>query len=484
MFGGKLFLRLVEISNPHFFFDIPGSVKLGYGAMIGTKIVHSYYPSAWIATVVGVFLLSPYLGGCSVFSQSKTDAKPNSAGAKPKETKPAVEVAIAKTGLLQEPLDYIGKTEPLREVSLRSQIEGRLLKLNVNIGDPVRQGQILAQLDDTLLLTAVTQEQAELAALESEVAQVKAQVGNAEAKAEQARLELQQAKVDAGRMESLWKAGAISKQQAELAQTAAATAEQNLQATIKQIGTEQQRVAAAEKRVNAQKAVVVQNQERQSYALLASPINGVVLARVTEPGNLISPGNEVLKLGDFSSVKVLVSVSELEIGNLQIGQSVTVRLDAFANNPFPGKIAHISPAANSQALKVPIEITISNSNRRIGSGLLARVSFSSATPPRVLIPETALAGGGAEGSREQGARGKEQGGEEKGSNSESKSGTVFVVTGKGSEAKVTARFVQLGDRNNNKVEIRSGLQPGEKFVARTSGALKNGDTVRLSIISE
>lgn len=452
--------------------------------MIGTKIVHSHYPSAWVATIVGIFLISPYLGGCSVFSQSKTDAQSNSTGEKPKETKPSVEVAIAKTGLLQEPLEYIGKTEPIREVSLRAQIEGRLLKLNVDIGDPVRQGQILAQLDDTLLLTAVTQEKAELAALESEVAQVKAQVGNAQAKAEQARLEVEQAKVDAGRMESLWKAGAISKQQAELAQTAAATAQQNLQATIKQIGTEQQRVAAAQKRVNAQKAVVAQNQERQSYALLSSPINGVVLARVTEPGNIISPGNEVLKLGDFSNVKVLVSVSELEIGNLQIGQSVIVRLDAFANNTFPGKIARISPVANSQALKVPIEITIPNTNGRIGSGLLARVSFTSVTSAQVLIPETALAGEGDEGSREQGARSKEKGGEEKGSNSKSKSGTVFVVTGKGSEAKVSARFVQLGDRNNNKVEIKSGLQPGEKFVARSSVTLKDGDTVRLSILSE
>lgn len=452
--------------------------------MIGTKIVHSHYPSAWVATVVGVFLISPYLSGCNVFSQTKTDDRPNSAASKSKQTKPAVEVAIAKTGLLQEPLDYIGKTQPLREVSLRSQIEGRLLKLNVDIGDPVRQGQILAQVDDTLLVTAVTEEKAELAALESEIAQAKAQVGNAEAKAEQARLEVQQAQVDAVRMESLWRAGAISKQQAELAQTAAATAQQNLQATIKQIGTEQQRVAAAEKRVNAQKAVVAQNQERQSYTLLASPINGVVLARVTEPGNLISPGSEVLKLGDFSSVKVLVPVSELEIGNLQIGQSVTVRLDAFPNNSFPGKIARISPAANSQALKVPIEITIPNSNGRIGSGLLARVSFSEATPPRVLIPDTALAGGGEEESRKQGARSKKQGGEEKGSNSQSKSGSIFVVTGKGSEAKVTARFVQLGDRNNNKVEIRSGLQPGEKFVARSSATLKDGDTVRLSILSE
>ncbi|HBK63061.1 MAG TPA: efflux transporter periplasmic adaptor subunit, partial [Cyanobacteria bacterium UBA11166] len=117
---------------------------MGYDSLIGTKIVHSYYPSAWVATIISVFLLSPYLSGCNVFSQTKTEGKPESPGAKGKDTKPAVEVAIAKTGLLQEPLEYTGKTEPVKEVSLRAQIEGRLLKLNVDIGDAVKQGQILA----------------------------------------------------------------------------------------------------------------------------------------------------------------------------------------------------------------------------------------------------------------------------------------------------------------------------------------------------
>ncbi|MBE9130255.1 efflux transporter periplasmic adaptor subunit, partial [Coleofasciculus sp. LEGE 07081] len=62
--------------------------------------------------------------------------------------------------------------------------------------------------------------------------------------------------------------------------------------------------------------------------------------------------------------------------------------------------------------------------------------------------------------------------------------TVFVLSKDGAETKVKARSVQIGDRANGKVEILSGLQPGERYVAQSDASLKDGDTVRLSIISE
>ncbi|MFW5666229.1 MAG: HlyD family secretion protein, partial [Coleofasciculus sp.] len=242
--------------------------------------------------VLWIILLVPSISGCNLVPKTEAGAQPKPPGAEEK-TSTAVDVAIAETGWVLEPIEYTGRTQPLRDISLRSQIEGRVLNLNVDIGDPVKPGQILAQVDDALLQTAVTEAQAELAALNSEVARADTQVGNAQARAEQARLELQQAKVDATRLQNLAQEGAISRQEAELAQTAAATAQQNLQATLKQIRTEQQAVAAAQERVKAQQAILAENKQRQSYSLLASPINGVVLERVTESGNLVTPGSEL-----------------------------------------------------------------------------------------------------------------------------------------------------------------------------------------------
>jgi multidrug efflux pump subunit AcrA (membrane-fusion protein) len=437
--------------------------------------------------LIWVCLPLPFVTGCGLLPKNQAGAQSTPPGP-PGGGSIAVDVAIAKTGVIREPTVYTGTTRPVREVSLRAQVEGRLLNLNVDTGDLVKQGQILAQVDDSLLVTALSQAQAELAALQAEVARAQTQVQNARAQAEQARAELQQAQVDAARRETLGRQGAISKQEAELAQTAARTAQQTVQAATAQISTEQQAVAAAQRRVEAQRAAVAQAKERQSYALLAAPINGVVLEK-SEPGNLIQPGGEVLKLGDFSQVKVVVnSVPDSERSNIRAGQSVQVKLDAFPNESFSGRVIRILPVANS--IQFTVEITIPNSNGQIGSNLFARVSFEETKAPRVVVPQTALQEAGERGSRgagEQGSRGaREQGSNPKSQTSNPKSieGTVFVVTGSGSQAKVQARRVQVGDRADSKVEIISGLKPGERFVARSGKPLKDGEPVRLSVISE
>ncbi|NER19959.1 MAG: efflux RND transporter periplasmic adaptor subunit [Symploca sp. SIO1C2] len=414
----------------------------------------------------------PYLTGCEFFAENGAGAQPRTPGSPKKGGSINVDVAIAKTETIQEPREYPGTTKPFREVSLRSQIEGRLLKLNADVGDTVRQGQILAQIDDALLLTAVNEAQAELAALESEVAQAQNQVSNAKARKRQAQLEFEQAQIDAARFKTLQEAGAISQQEAELAQTAAATAQQNVVAATEQISTEEKAVTAAQGRIQAQQAVVAQNRERQSYALLAAPMNGIVLEKETE-GNLITAGGEVLRLGDFSRVKVNIPVSDLELANIKVGQSVSVRLDAFAGKSVAGQVTRIFPEADSEQLKVLVEVTIPNSNGRIGSELFARVSFAPTTSLRVVIPEIALQG--REGNA---GKGKPGDGEE------SSEGRVFVVTNEGDKTQVKVRSVRLGTRANGNVEVISGLQPGERFVIRSSKPLKDGDTVSVSAISE
>lgn len=433
---------------------------------------------------LGTLLPIAAISGCGIAGKVEAETQsgpPQSQQAQQRPTK--VDAAVARTGVLQEPTQYIGTTRPVREISLRSQVEGRLLELSVNIGDRVERGEILAILDDSLLLTDVTEAEAEVAARESEVARAKTQVSNAKAKAQQAKVELQQAKTNSARRQYLQREGAISKQDAELAQTAALSAEQTLRAAEEQIRTEQQAVAAAQGRVRVQQAIVAQAKERQSYARLLSPINGVVLERVTEPGNLVQPGGEVLKLGDFSRVKVVFPVSELELSNIRIGQLVQVRLDAFANENFSGAVSSISPAADPTARQVPVEITIANSNDNIGSGLLARVSFSQLSTPKVIVPQTALSRAGGQRGRGAGEQGSGGAGGQ-GSRGDSTLSTLFVVKGEGKEVKVEARQVQVGSSANSKVEILSGLNQGERYVVKSSKPLKDGDTVLLSILSE
>ncbi len=253
-----------------------------------------------------VFGLALLTAGCG--SSLKESAEAQSRKPKGENKEIAVDVAIARTHILSPPPEYIGNTAPFRIVSVRSQVEGRLISLNLDIGDTVQQGKIISQLDDTLLLAALKQAEAQLATTESELARAKTQVNNARAQVERTRLELVQAKADSHRLTQLYKEGAIAEQNAQQAQTKARTAAQALRAAMAQVSTEKQAVAAAQGRVFAQKAAVSAAQERRSYARLVSPITGVVTEKVTEPGNLLQPGSEVLKVADFSRVKVVAQV--------------------------------------------------------------------------------------------------------------------------------------------------------------------------------
>ncbi|ARV61365.1 efflux transporter periplasmic adaptor subunit [Nostocales cyanobacterium HT-58-2] len=436
---------------------------------------------SFIASVLGIGLLTV---GCGSLPKESAEAQSQSPGRQqPKGSAVPVDASIARTGVLRQDPEYTGTTTPFRTVSVRSQVEGRLLALNVDVGDALKQGQIIAQIDDALLRTAQNQAEAELAALKSEVAREKARISNARAEVERTRAELVQAQADAQRQQKLVKEGAIAQQAAEQARTESLTAAQTLRAAQEQVRTEQQALAAAQGRVVAQQAVVAEAKERRSYARLKSPITGAVLEKVTEPGNLLQPGNEVLRIGDFNRVKVVVQLSELELGKVRLGQSVKVRLDAFPNQTYTGQVTRISPAADTTARLIPVEVVIPNSDDKIGSGLLARVNFETQTQERVLIPEIAL----QERDREAG-RTKEDKGAISSSSPQSslskRQGTVFVVMEAGGKATVTARPVTLGERADGNVEVLSGLQPGERFVARSGRPLKDGVAVKLSILSE
>lgn len=412
--------------------------------------------------IVGA-LVATSLSGCKILSSSRAQAQSDEASSSTEVPIPAVETAIAKTSSIDAPLEYSGTTEPIREVSIRPQIEGRLLDLSVNVGDVVNQGDVIGRVDEQLLTTEVNEAVANLAALRAEVAQAQTEVSNAEVLVEQARLELQQAESDAVRLRSLWQEGVVSEQSYELAETRRQTLGQAVQSAQERVAAQQQAVLAAQGRVAAQEAAVQQAEERRSYSLLTSSITGTVLDRVIEPGNLVQPGEGIITLGDFSAVKVVVELSELEFAQVQVGQPVQVRFDAFPNEQFQGTVARISLQADTRARLLPVEVIVPNraGSQLVGSGLLARVNFTPRAEGRVVVPQSAL----------------EVGGEENPS-------SIFVAAGTDEEPRVEQRTVQVGRQINGQVEILSGLEPGEAFVAKSSQPLTDGQTVKMSILSE
>jgi HlyD family secretion protein len=509
----------------------------------------------WAGLVLGLNL---GLASCNRTTPNAANSPEGRGGPTP------VDVAIARTGFLTESQVYMGTTRPQQEVILRSQVEGRLLDLNVDVGDRVVRGQRLASLDDAILRAAVLEAEAEQAARQAEISQAQTQVNRARAEVEQARLTLQQKRADAARLTRLNRSGAISLQEAEQARTEANTAAQALAATQSQVRDAQQAVTAAQGRLRAQVALVAQARERLSYGIVTSPLSGVVLERLTETGNLLQPGGQLLSLGDLSQMKVVVDLAEVALARVRVGQMATVRLDALPDQTFTGRVRRISPLASNTARLVPVEISLANPRGQIGSGMLARVEFQSPSSSTVVIPLAALNGGATGESRGGGRPGGERrsgnrrsGGNRDGDNRSAESptpaesptqrpqadsspsaspsaeesrpdtrqpradrpdsresgeerprgrrrprgerpdrsetsaspedasqSTVFVVTGSRRRFKVEARPVRLGRQGNGRVEIRSGLLPGERYVVRAGRPLRDGAPVRLSILSE
>lgn len=373
-----------------------------------------------------------------------------------------VDVVTAAPESLGTTQEYIGTTQPTTELSLRSQVAGTLTSLAVEVGDQVTKGQVIGQIDDRLLLSVVQQEQSELASLESELTKTKIEVKNAEIKVQEASVRLKQAENDRVRYQNLAQQGLISQQEAESFATAAEVAQKAVLLAEEAVKVAQQDVTSAIGRVAAQKSVIAESRQRQAYTQLIAETTGIVTQKVSEPGNLVQEGEEILKIGTFDPIQVVVLVSELDLDHVGVGQTVAVKLDAFPESNFVGRVKRIAPVANVATRQIPIEIVIANSQTKIKGGLLTRVSFKASDTPQIAIPETAII-------------------QQEGKN------YVFVLAETNTQQRkaiVTKRQIQLGDRAKQKVAILQGLQSGEQIVLRSSQPLNDGETVGLSILSE
>ncbi|HSA54392.1 MAG TPA: efflux RND transporter periplasmic adaptor subunit [Gemmatimonadaceae bacterium] len=279
------------------------------------------------------------------------EAEPGAAEAAPLAavTLTPSDVAVARTLELTGGVAISGPLEPAQTVELKTQINGRVRQVHVDRGSRVRRGQVLVELEGEGIGGQTESARAAVASAEADLALAAQRLASSR---------------------RLHEAGGISDidlRSAEAAHNAA-----------------QARLAAA-------RAQLVNAAEREAYATIRSPIDGVVSAREVEAGEAVSDGNALLTVVDTRTLELQAQVDVDAAMNVRPGLPVVFSLDALPRESFQGRVARVDPRADPATRQVGIAAQLPNANGRIVAGQFARGRVLTGRPQSVTaIPMSAV----------------------------------------------------------------------------------------------
>jgi len=260
-----------------------------------------------------------------------------------------------------------GKIEPITKVEVKSKASGIVKKLLVDYGEPVKQGQVLAELDKEEILAQVNQQKASLEA--------------AEAASRAADADLQRAKVDAEgpdvpmlkrayeRAQTMARDGVVSASALDEAQKNYELAVNKQQLGKANVITALAKLRQAQAQVSQARAQLAQKEQEFRNSTIVSPIDGVVLSRDVEVGDAVSSilvlgssATLVMTLGDTRQVYVKGKVDESDIGKVYLGQPARIKVESYKDRTFSGKVTKISPMGVEKDNVTTFEVRVSINN--------------------------------------------------------------------------------------------------------------------------
>lgn len=322
---------------------------------------------------------------------------------------------------------YSANIQPYQQVDLAFQSNGYIVSIkqvrdadghirNIDQGDAVSQGTVLA---------VVQKDQ-----YQQKLDQAKASLAKAQAEHERAKLSLD-------RITVLYKAGAAT------------------QPDFDDTRAQEQSTQAAVDNANAQ---IAEAQLALSYCDLRAPFDSWVLKRNVDLGTLVGPATNGFSLGDTRTVKAVFGVPDTAIGRIKLGSPQTVTTEALPN-PFSGHVTAISAAADPKSRVYSVEVRIDNPKNLLKAGMIASIKIGTPSPPGgvMVVPISAVVRSPANLN----------------------GFAVFVTEGTGDMVKVQTRDITLGNTYGNMIAVESGLQLGERVITSGTNMIKNGDQVRI-----
>jgi len=254
-----------------------------------------------------------------------------------------VETMEATVGSLERTIKLSGDVIAGRSVRLFGQIPDRLTSVLVDVGDRVRQGQVLARIRDESVQAGVAQIEANLRAVQATLANLR---------------------IEYERTRRLHEAGAVANQTLE-----------GLQAQLE----------AAEAQEEQLQAGLTGALASSQNATITAPFDGVIGERNLEAGDLAGPGFPVFRIVNMSTVKVVAEISQERLGQILLGIPARVRVSSWPGEVFEGVIINIAPVLNPLTRMTRIEIGLENEDGRLKAGMFAEVELIVATVNEVVV---------------------------------------------------------------------------------------------------
>jgi RND family efflux transporter MFP subunit len=354
---------------------------------------------------------------------------------------PIVEVATVQKAGPGGPaalLNASGYVTPRRRATIAAKITGRVIGVYFDEGVHVKEGQVLAKLDDSDVKRALDSAVADRNSTQAQIADYQVQLKNAE--------------LLVHRSKELQTAGVQSQEVLDNAETSADSLRAKIALTKEQV------LGSAARINEAQQAV--------DNTVIRAPFEGIVVSKDAQVGEMVSPvsaGGGFTRTGiativDMNSNEIEVDVNEAYIARVEPGQLVTAVLDAYPDWQIPSKVRTVIPTADRQKATVKVRISFIKLDPKILPDMGVKVTFlgeepkqrANAIQPVAAIPSSAL-------------------------RDDNGSKIVFLVK----DNKLERRAVKTGEARGDQVDIFAGLTPGDVVVAKGPPGLHDGETIQL-----
>jgi RND family efflux transporter MFP subunit len=374
---------------------------------------------------------------------------------------PAVDVTTA-TAIKRDLPRFFEATGSLagdQQTDVAPQTSGKVVAVGVDIGSPVRRGQMLVRLDDAELKLRVEQAAAQVQQAKANVRQAEEKIGlrsgqafdpNRVAEVAAARVALDLAEKNLRRAEKLIESGDVSRQFYDEQRSRRDQLKEQYDVALAQARQSYAGVDVARTSVANAEAALALAKQNLSYAVIPSPMDGFVAERTADLGEYVSPQQKVATVVRTNPLRVRIDIPEQAIPEVRVGQSVSATTSAWPDRNFAGRVARIAPNVSAQSRTLTVEAEIENSSGALKPGQFATVRIlQERAEPAVLVPARAVV-------------------------TEAGVSRVFVIKNGHAEQ----RLVQTGQTEGDLIEIRQGVAADEQVATSNQQQLSDGIAVK------